>query len=61
MVVQACNGQADNHHSMNFIGSGVVFHVLVITLSSTPNATTTPASCRCLAWLATVYRTCQGD
>ncbi|KAM5353289.1 hypothetical protein ACJZ2D_016811 [Fusarium nematophilum] len=26
-IVQAGNGEADKHHSMNFIGSGVVFHV----------------------------------
>ncbi|KAF4455631.1 adenylosuccinate synthetase [Fusarium albosuccineum] len=27
MIVQAGNGEADKYHSMNFIGSGVVFHV----------------------------------
>lgn len=29
MIVQVGNGKADKYHSMNFIGSGVVFHVLV--------------------------------
>jgi adenylosuccinate synthase len=27
IIVQAGTGVADMHHSMNFIGSGVVFHV----------------------------------
>ncbi|KAF7545852.1 hypothetical protein G7Z17_g8868 [Cylindrodendrum hubeiense] len=27
MIVQAGNGEANKYHSMNFIGSGVVFHV----------------------------------
>lgn len=27
MIVQASNGETDKYHSLNFIGSGVVFHV----------------------------------
>ena len=59
MIVQAGNGETDKYHSVNFIGSGVVFHVLVFIQFSTPNSTTTSASCRCLAWLAPLNRTCQ--
>jgi hypothetical protein len=45
IIVQAGNSEADKHDSMNFIGSGVVFHVLVFTWPSTPNLTATLTSC----------------
>lgn len=51
-IVQAGNSKADKHYSMNFIGSGVVFHVLVFLWPFAPNSTATSASCRCFVWLA---------